>query len=248
MSVQKRETYMGVPAVRPPLDFSYEEQRIQDYIKAYTTTGQPPQPVPETPTGAAERLALGLPPLFEPYVEGGGVGTVPPTSVSLSASVSNDPIRTLENLPDMHLFKPSKMEDSAGVGVFVEYQSIIMQKEFCHFSHEELRYQAYLKGNKTMPVLPNTLPRPTPHRANAIDLHPLITVTPALSGSLSTATSNTLGLTNGPVSGEDYQSITCSPPFANHSFEELRVAYLLLGREATSEEIKQQNHLIRLTV
>ena len=73
-------------------------------------------------------------------------------------------------------------------------------------------------------------------------------------------------LVNGAA--ESFQSISCNAPYSKHSFEvsfhvdaecvfrllifhfpqELRVAYLLLGREATSDEIAQQNHRIRLTV
>lgn len=43
-----------------------QEIRVADYLKAYTTTGQPPAPVPAIPTSAAARAALNLPPLFEP--------------------------------------------------------------------------------------------------------------------------------------------------------------------------------------
>ena len=135
---------MGVPATRPPVEVSYEvhhslsphfhrantvvqfnpqtqEQRIQDYIKAYQTTGRPPQPVPSTPAGASERLALGLPPLFEPYVD----------------QITTGAILTLEALPEVQTFTPSKLEgETASSGRQEEYQNIVLQKEFYHFSPE----------------------------------------------------------------------------------------------------------------
>lgn len=97
-----------------------QEQRIQDYVKAYQTSGRPPQPVPQTPTDAGERLTLGLPPLFEPYVEQPG-GTI---------------VQNLTDLPEAQLFTPVRIEgDPPGSGIVV-FHNIVLQKEFCHFSTE----------------------------------------------------------------------------------------------------------------
>lgn len=141
--------YMGVPAERSTTEISYEvhkyprvrchtafqtsltpplpppqEQRTSDYLKSYQTVGKPPQPVPDTPSGKAERLALGLPPLFEPLVEVAGAG------VALN----------LADLPEVQVFVPSRLEGSssgpeADSGTAI-YESISLQKEFCHFSFE----------------------------------------------------------------------------------------------------------------
>ncbi|THH15610.1 hypothetical protein EUX98_g9437 [Antrodiella citrinella] len=200
---------MGVPAVRPPLEISYEEQRIQDYLKAFQTTGRPPLPVPETPTDATQRLALGLPPLFEPYVEKPIVNVV-----------------KLEDTPEAQVFRPMKMDEGAGSSSQVVFQTIVMQKEFCYFSHEELRYHAYRTGRRNPPE----------------SITPELSLLPALPAPVTplaprpplarTATTSLLTINDSP----------------EHSFEELRLAYILLGREATSDEIRQQNSVIRLTV
>lgn len=42
--------------------------------------------------------------------------------------------------------------------------------------------------------------------------------------------------------------ITSRASYNRNIGQELRVAYMLMGREATSDEVKQANHLVRLTV
>jgi len=121
MSALKRDIFMGVPATRPQPEISYEEQRTQDYIKAYQKTGKPPQPVPQHPADADQRLALGLPPLFEPYVD----------QDTTTGVVRKD----LAGLPATQVFSPTKMDEGVGLGE-VEFHSIVMQKEYCHFSFE----------------------------------------------------------------------------------------------------------------
>ena len=87
---RKREMYMCVPKLRGPLDKSFEvkrqcnalfaprgsrpllflqEQRVEDYIKSFTATNMPPQPLPQEPTSDSARYTLGLPPLFQPHIE-----------------------------------------------------------------------------------------------------------------------------------------------------------------------------------
>ncbi|TCD67759.1 hypothetical protein EIP91_011945 [Steccherinum ochraceum] len=226
MGSRPDDVLMGVPRVPPSPEISYEEQRFQDYLKAYQTTGRPPLPVPETPAGAEERLALGLPPLFEPYVVN--------DQVQPQASTSSAVYQTLEEVPQTQTFVATRMDSEPGEaksGVF--YQTIVMQKQYYHFSPEELRVQAYRTGNKVganpVPAVTTATPAATTPAA--------VTVSPTRSNS---------SMTNG--TSEDYQSISCKPSYAQHSFEELRVAYMLLGREATSEEIVHENHRIRLTV
>ena len=43
-----------------------QEIRIDDYLKAYQSTGRPPQPCPQQPEDESQRTSLSLPPLFKP--------------------------------------------------------------------------------------------------------------------------------------------------------------------------------------
>ncbi|EGO00562.1 hypothetical protein SERLA73DRAFT_133491, partial [Serpula lacrymans var. lacrymans S7.3] len=68
MTARGREFFMSIvvaPGVPGP-EQSFEELRVQDYLKAYTTTGRPPVPCPQEPTTESSRTALGLPRLFQP--------------------------------------------------------------------------------------------------------------------------------------------------------------------------------------
>jgi len=159
---------MCVPAVRDPIDKSFEEQRIEDYLKSYTATGRPPQPVPAEPTGERARAALGLPPLFQPYVE--GPDTIKAFSVQESSSVSfTDP----QTLPLGQEFKWVDIKATDNGQERARYASISCMKEYINFSHEELRHYAYLKGQKTRPeIIPlvqdpstNSTASPTPNLA-----------------------------------------------------------------------------------
>lgn len=106
-----------VPPTRPLPTFAlnwlyftcvHQEIRIQDYLKAYTESGRPPVPVPQEPAGESERAALGLPPLFQPHVEGGGSDTFSTVPVA-GASSSPTPrprIMDASKLPQIHKFQP----------------------------------------------------------------------------------------------------------------------------------------------
>ncbi|KAL0579409.1 hypothetical protein V5O48_002580 [Marasmius crinis-equi] len=116
---------------------SFEEVRIDDYLKAYSTTGRPPQPCPQEPKLPAERAALGLPPLFEP------------TKISKTSNVSD--------LPEWQTF--SAPLSSAEGSIY----SITALNEYSAFSFEEIRYQAYRKGKITPPTTIQMSPfTPTP--------------------------------------------------------------------------------------
>ncbi|EEB93388.1 hypothetical protein MPER_07960 [Moniliophthora perniciosa FA553] len=67
---QNEEQFMCIPAVLQDGagGKSFEEVRIDDYIRSYSTTGRPPPPCPQEPKLPTERAARGLPPLFEPIV------------------------------------------------------------------------------------------------------------------------------------------------------------------------------------
>jgi len=215
---------MGIPAVRPEKEISYEEQRAEDYLKAYTTTGKPPEPCPQQPASAEERIRLGLPPLFQPYVEvpqGSSLG--PNLALNDSTVQQRVQYTNLQSLPTMQVFTHTKVNEE---GSTFMAQSIVFQDTFAHFSFEELRDHAYRSGKKIAPEA----------------------IRPGLSLSisqpqLSIKTQPTL---NGQL--ELYQSISCTEPYAKHSFEELRLAYLRSGRSLTSDEILKHNAVLHLAV
>ncbi|KAF9261382.1 hypothetical protein L218DRAFT_870199 [Marasmius fiardii PR-910] len=78
---QSEEHFVCIPLAlqEGPSQKSFEEARIDDYLKSYSATSRPPQPCPQVPKSQSERAALGLPPLFEP------------TSISKSSNVSDLP-------------------------------------------------------------------------------------------------------------------------------------------------------------
>lgn len=128
-----------------------EEVRIQDYIHAYQTTGRPPQPCPQTPADPTQRAAIGLPPLFEPLIEGNAqspLKSTPPARAGSSSKITTIPT-TYDALPDVQVFVPSP--DSSENGQAMHLQSITCQAQFSHFSFEELRSHAYRSGKLSAP-------------------------------------------------------------------------------------------------
>ncbi|KAI0701006.1 hypothetical protein C8T65DRAFT_657128 [Cerioporus squamosus] len=210
-----RVVYMNVPAVRSEVDESFEERRFKDYLQAYIATGKPPTPCPQVPTDPQQRIALGLPPLFEPYTEvEGGVNGVATTSGTPSAA------------PDFaaQAFVPMKTQE---YGSDATFHSIVAQPEYSKHSFEELRVEAYRLGKKFADV-PSLPPAPSVQRPGLL---PSI----SLSGSSSSRP-------------DSLQSINSMPPYDQHSFEELRLAFMRAGRPLTSPEIVSQNAILRLSV
>ncbi|KAJ3531356.1 hypothetical protein NMY22_g8188 [Coprinellus aureogranulatus] len=205
------EKFMTIAALEAYRTKSFEEVRIDDYLKAYTTTGKPPPPCPEQPTGDMERQALGLPPLFKPYPP--VPGPTASTSSLFTASTATKPTTTNPaDLPTGQEFTAIKVDGET-------YQSISCTAQYAFFSPEELRYYAYLRGNITAPP--------------GVKMAPFVksVVSPSSTTPAAPATLD---------SGETLQSIIAQPAYADHSFEELRVYYLLAGRrEVTSAEIRQ---------
>ncbi|KAG1751911.1 hypothetical protein EDD22DRAFT_915234 [Suillus occidentalis] len=110
----------------------------------------------------------------------------------------------------------------------IQFQSITAQPTFSLFSYEELRLYAYLSGN----IMP---PTPLPSEILSSDNAPPQIVHPFYANdSTATAFART---TIGPDAPDAYMSITTSLKFNKHSFEELRLAYQLAGKELTSIEI-----------
>ncbi|KAG1734494.1 hypothetical protein EDB19DRAFT_1727302 [Suillus lakei] len=93
---------------------------------------------------------------------------------------------------------------------------------------QELRLYAYLSGN----IMP---PAPLPSEILSSDNTSTQVVHPFYANdSAATAFSRA---SMGPDAPDAYMSITASLKFDKHSFEELRLAYLLAGKELTSIEI-----------
>ncbi|KZT01470.1 uncharacterized protein LAESUDRAFT_763726 [Laetiporus sulphureus 93-53] len=215
-----REIYMNIPNMRGPKEESFEERRVADYIKAYTTTGKPPAPCPTVPTDPARRATMGLPPLFEPYSEvvSSSDSGMTSGSAATSANVSISALPSSSGIPDVQVWHPVRISGDALGGVF---QSIAAQPEFSSFSFEELRLKAYRKGLKFANVSQPSAVAPSTSNAPQ-------------------------RLTNG-ADAEKLQNISCNPRFDKHSAEELRLAFLRSGRELTSHEIIQQSRTLGLS-
>ncbi|GLB37888.1 hypothetical protein LshimejAT787_0409390 [Lyophyllum shimeji] len=193
MALTAPETqFMCVRAVHEPPGKSFEEIRIEDYLRFYTTTGRPPPPCPQEPADAVLRERAGLPSLFKPYTERSLLTTTRPS-----------------DLPDAQNFYTTVHEGDI-------FHSISAIPTYEAFSHEELRYYAYLKGNR--------LP-PTP-----------VTPAPFVLGPPS-ADGMTPRPSNLPPGAEQMMTISAQAAYSGHSLEELRVAFMQAGRELTSSEI-----------
>ena len=121
----------------------HQEIRTQDYLKAYTATGRPPAPVPQEPVGETERAGLGLPPLFQPHVEGGGSDTL---STGPVAEASNPPaspahqsrIMDHSKLPRIPQFRPVIENDED------TYHNISAMPDYSFFSNEASTFMFYI--------------------------------------------------------------------------------------------------------
>ncbi|KAA1476535.1 hypothetical protein DENSPDRAFT_517402 [Dentipellis sp. KUC8613] len=222
-----RQILMNVPADWTPgrKEVSFEEKRIEDYAAAMRKTGKPPPPCPEQPTTDSARRALGLPPLFTPYIDSGaqrpasgtpptggalglapngtGSGLAPAPSIHSQASSQTQSAPRVTNpseLPPFQVSAPSACETENGDVMF----TLSCQRQYSFFSQEELRF--YGTKNKT-PIPP------------ALFVY------------------NTEGATS-------MMTMSAAPQFALHSLEEHRIAFLLSGRELSSEEINK--HIYRI--
>ncbi|KAH8813462.1 hypothetical protein DL96DRAFT_1535638 [Flagelloscypha sp. PMI_526] len=229
MTLARQEKFFSVGL---DIGQSFEEIRCNDYLKSFTATGQPPQPVPQEPTSAALRQAQGLPPLFEPYTPAGDGSTGTALLASTSASAIVDPAQ----LPVIQNFKAVPVDPinqtllAAPTLKSETYQSVSAMPEYSNFSPEELRYYAYLQGRKDPPPGTTMAPfiRPSPSPVGG---------TPSIlfsgSGTGSPTASN-------PSGNEQFQAISALEQFNKHSLEELRVAWMQAGRpprDITSAEL-----------
>ncbi|CAA7263121.1 unnamed protein product [Cyclocybe aegerita] len=203
-------TFMSITAALAlgPESKSFEEVRIEDYIKAYQTTSRPPQPVPQQPTDEIARKALNLPPLFKPTTMSmGGGGAPASTSAPIVFQIPVKIVNPAE-LPQGQEFRVTQFAGE-------KHHNIVSMPQYDGFSPEELRFYAYSRGNITSPVTilmdPFVLPAKETPKA------PVVATT--------------------TVDDEQLQHICANTAHMRHSPEELRVAYFIHGREMTSAEL-----------
>ena len=112
---------------------------MNDYIKSYQTTGKSPQAIPQEPFDLAERARLGLPPLFEPYSEIGGVATpLDPQLLKRIHTVDYDeepPSADLTAIPEVQMFSRTSLAGDNGTAV-EHLQSITTERQYSAFSFE----------------------------------------------------------------------------------------------------------------
>ncbi|KAH7920612.1 hypothetical protein BV22DRAFT_1039664 [Leucogyrophana mollusca] len=232
---------MSVSAL--PSSPSFEELRIEDYLKAYSTTGRPPPPCPLEPSTPNARAALGLPPLFQAIpvdVSGSGSGSgLAGGDLSALGSIDQT-IRDPADLPAFHAFEVFHATHGEE-----KYQNVVAQSALSHFSPEELRHYAYRLGNIYMEP-PSLLGETSTSTTAFPPTHPFLS-SPALASAPTPA--HPFYANDGPSTAyitvptasagtpDRLMSICASPRFDKHCFEELRVSYLLAGRELDSSEI-----------
>ncbi|KAN0081464.1 hypothetical protein V8E55_009088 [Tylopilus felleus] len=142
---------------------------------------------------------------------------IPVPGDSLNGTISDAPPTNPTDLPTNHEFRLNKSKINNE-----SFQSISAQTFYSHFAHEELRCYAYLAGNK--------MPPPPPIGET----------------SASPVARSTTYMISSAISGgtpDHFMSIVASHKFEKHSFEELRIAYLLAGKEVGSSEIPTRGAL-----
>ncbi|KAJ7017819.1 hypothetical protein C8F04DRAFT_1017074, partial [Mycena alexandri] len=219
-----------------PQSRSFEEVRVSDYLSSYRSTGRRPDPFPQLPADARTRAMQGLPPLFvpAPFPDAGpstsaapapaGNSIFGPTGSGLGVGAPlAAPITDPARLPPLQAFVGPVAVPGATQADREAFVSIVAAPEYSHWSHEELRYHAYLRGARVPPPTTQFFPfgaNPAP---------------------VAQQNQNPLGPSAGglpvPENGDTFMSITARPEFAGHSVEELRVSFLRTGAELTSAQI-----------
>jgi len=202
---------------------SFEEVRVDDYLLSFQSSGRPPLPVLQEPTDEIQRKALGLPPLFKPQTELSLEHRPPGTSSSsLESNVASSSV--LSSL-SQNTTTREKIVNAAGIPLGQEfrlhsiagekYHNITCMPEYEGFSTEELRFHAYFRGNITSPIPVKMDPFTTPAGQPSTSLAPEITTD----------------------ADDRFQSQCALPEYNRHSPEELRVAWMMNGREMTSTDL-----------
>ncbi|KAJ6516678.1 hypothetical protein C8R47DRAFT_1088024 [Mycena vitilis] len=230
------ETCMSLQTscVPGPQSQSFEEVRIADYLTAFRATGRAPQPSPPYPLDPAMRAAQQLPPLFVPAPFPGVASTSAiPAAATAPTSLFGAPSTTASTSTAAAITDPAQLPlpqnlaqpvvvPGAGATDREVFVSIAAAGEFVNWSHEELRYYAYMRGMRAAP--PGTAPFS-------------LTLTNAPAAAAAPGAVQSFSAQSAPPDGDQYQSIVCRPEFAGHSVEELRLSFLRTGAELTSAQI-----------
>jgi len=210
--------FMSIVAAHGSESKSFEEMRIDDYLKAYRSTGRPPQPCPQQPEDESQRASLNLPPLFKPRPIRNS-----PLATTTSSLLPFGTVDSTANSTDVQLDLAARITNPAELPPGQEFRllsangekyiCISCMPEYTNFNQEELRYYAYLAGNIKPPA--------------SVVMDPFV---PLVKHLLPDAT---------PLVEDQFQSISTQSQYDKHSHEELRVAFLLFGREMTSAELLQ---------
>lgn len=207
--------FMSIVAAHDSESKSFEELRTDDYIKAYQSTGRPPQPCPQEPTDEALRISLNLPPLFKSHPIRNSILAPTSSLLSFGRSSSGKTVNVADVQPG-RINNPAELPSDQNFRLFStngeKYHCISCIPEYMNFSQEELRYYAYLVGN----IKPSAS----------------VTMDPFVQSVQATAATT-------PSSEDQFKSISTQPQYDKHSHEELRIAFLLYGREMTSAELLQ---------
>ncbi|KAJ7189186.1 hypothetical protein C8R46DRAFT_1056775, partial [Mycena filopes] len=151
-----------------PQSQSFEEVRMADYLTSYRATGRRPDPFPQLPADARTRAMQGLPPLFvpAPFPDAGGASTsaAAPSSIfgvpqaggvggggGVGAAAAVPPITDPARLPPLQSFVAPVAMAGGTPAEREAFVSISGASEYSHWSHEELRYHAYLRGARVPP-------------------------------------------------------------------------------------------------
>jgi len=110
---------------------SFEEIRIDDYIKAYHSTGRPPQPCPQQPENESQRKALNLPPLFKPHPIRNATLTINGTDNSATDVQLNLPAR-ITNPAKLPIGQEFRLHSASGE----KYHCISCMPQYTNFSQE----------------------------------------------------------------------------------------------------------------
>jgi hypothetical protein len=124
-----------------------QETRIDDYIKAYQSTGRPPQPCPQEPADESQRASLNLPPLFKPNPirnstlapTTSSFGTLNSGRMNNSADVQLDLAARIENPAELPPGQEFRLPSTNGE----KYHCITCMPEYTNFSQEVRLWETY---------------------------------------------------------------------------------------------------------
>ncbi|KAG6899429.1 hypothetical protein C0993_010372 [Termitomyces sp. T159_Od127] len=216
-----RTSFEASPArVHPCLfenSYVFQEIRIDDYIRAYTTTGRPPAALP---ADAAP---------FQPLPEPAAAPAAAP-----AAPTTRDPAA----LPAAHKFTPTKIDSDT-------FHTLTAMPLYRFFSLEELRAYAYLRGNKHAPTPIDLIPFVIDPAPPAPPTHTAPGAAGASGTADAQCTDQLLTISTQPQYSQHSLEVRLAPAACvtkletNPNPQELRVAYMRAGagRDVSSAEI-----------